>query len=55
LNLEGFALNKGEHLYEVFGIVVHNGTSKGGHYTAYTKRKEEWFYFSDSSFKPISW
>lgn len=50
-------------LYQLYGIVVHSGSMSGGHYVAYTRRRElpisdkasledirnEWHYFSDSS------
>lgn len=50
-------------LYQLYGIVVHSGSMSGGHYIAYTRRREQpisdkaslddikngWHYFSDSS------
>ncbi|GKT17842.1 hypothetical protein ADUPG1_011188, partial [Aduncisulcus paluster] len=42
--------------YELYSIMLHNGSAHGGHYTAYVKDlssgrrdKDSWFYFNDSS------
>ncbi|CAD8082977.1 unnamed protein product [Paramecium primaurelia] len=44
--------------YQLYGVVVHQGTMTGGHYVSYVKHKENnqdhWFYFSDSNFKEVS-
>lgn len=37
--------------YELFGVVNHYGNLNMGHYTAFVKREETWFYADDSSFK----
>ena len=44
--------NDSLYKYELFGVVVHEGTIDGGHYIAYTKRaqkngRDQWYYFSD--------
>lgn len=36
--MEGHCLNKGQYFYELYAMVVHSGTAKGGHYIAYTCR-----------------
>ena len=33
--------------YQLFGLVVHYGTTGGGHYAAYTKHKGVWRYIDD--------
>lgn len=37
--------------YGLFGVVNHYGNLSMGHYTAFVKRDEGWFYADDSSFK----
>jgi len=36
-------------------MTVHSGTARGGHYVAYTRRDQDWFYFSDDTIKIQSW
>jgi ubiquitin C-terminal hydrolase len=55
LEMEGHCLNPGVHRYEIYAMIIHNGTARGGHYTALSRRGEGWVYFSDSSFKQITW
>lgn len=55
LQLDGHCLNPGPHNYELYAMIVHSGTARGGHYTACSRRGEGWVYFSDSSFKTIPW
>ena len=43
IDLQGHCLNPGDHLYEIYSMIVHNGTARGGHYTAYSKRGENWY------------
>ena len=52
ITLSNVCLKKGLYRYELYAGVVHSGSSSGGHYVAYTKRNDEWVYFSDSHFKP---
>lgn len=49
-------LTKGEFVYELYSILIHNGGAFGGHYFAYIKNLEDglWHNFNDSSVKPIS-
>lgn len=56
-------INLNSVLYQLYGIVVHSGSMSGGHYVAYTRRRENpisdmsslddfksgWNYFSDST------
>ena len=43
-------LAEGEHVYELFSVMVHSGSSLGGHYYAYIKCFENyrWYDFDDS-------
>lgn len=43
-------LQEGEHVYELFSVMVHSGSSLGGHYYAYIKCFENcrWYDFDDS-------
>jgi len=40
-------------VYTLFGIVVHAGSLTNGHYIAYVKHGNSWFYFSDTTFKEV--
>ena len=51
ISLLNVLLKKGNYHYEIYAGVVHSGSSSGGHYVAYTKRNDEWIYFSDSHCK----
>ena len=44
-------LKEGNNVYELFSIVIHSGTAKGGHYYAYIKSFEdkEWYCFNDGN------
>jgi ubiquitin C-terminal hydrolase len=55
LQLEGHCINPGPHHYELYAMIIHSGTARGGHYTACSRRGEGWVYFSDSNFKTIPW
>jgi ubiquitin carboxyl-terminal hydrolase 16/45 len=55
LSLDGHCINKGSLAYELFAFVEHTGTARGGHYVAYSKRGNDWFYFSDGTVKGLSW
>ena len=48
-------LKCGEHVYELFAILIHSGGALGGHYYAYIKSFEdgEWYDFNDSSVSEI--
>lgn len=35
--------------YTLTGMVIHNGTAEGGHYTSYVKVGEKWYYFDDTN------
>ena len=55
LNISGHSITPGNHFYELYGVVEHSGTARGGHYVAYTRRGHFWYYFSDSQFYQTSW
>ncbi|EFC46926.1 peptidase C19 family ubiquitinyl hydrolase [Naegleria gruberi] len=42
-------------IYELFGVLVHSGTSSGGHYYAYIKSfsSDKWYNFNDSNVSEI--
>ncbi|XP_072233383.1 ubiquitin carboxyl-terminal hydrolase 15-like isoform X2 [Leuresthes tenuis] len=48
--------NAGPCLYDLIAVANHYGGMGGGHYTAYTKNKDDgkWFNFDDSSVSPAS-
>ena len=48
---------QGEHVYELYSVMVHSGGATGGHYYAYIKDVEtrDWYNFNDSSVTPITW
>ena len=54
LNLSGVVINSGVWKYNLYGVVVHQGGAGGGHYIAYTRRGNNWYYFSDSHFREVS-
>lgn len=45
-----------EHQYDLFGILVHSGTSFSGHYTAYLNPSlsNQWYQFNDSIVNQVS-
>ena len=57
LNLKNFlhpeSINNFEPNYELFAMCHHNGNSHGGHYTAYTKHKGQWYLKDDDVVKAI--
>jgi ubiquitin C-terminal hydrolase len=50
-DISGACINPGKWIYNLYGISVHQGSARGGHYIAYTRRYNSWYYFSDSSWK----
>ena len=40
--------------YEIISIISHSGSTNGGHYVNYSKRKDEWYLFNDSSVHKMS-
>jgi ubiquitin C-terminal hydrolase len=50
-----FNANDGsQSLYSLYGVVEHQGSFGGGHYVAYVRVREHWFYFSDTSIRRSS-
>ena len=39
--------------YKLTGIVVHNGTAQGGHYTSYIRRGDHWYLFNDTNVNEV--
>ncbi|MES2121937.1 MAG: ubiquitin carboxyl-terminal hydrolase family protein [Chlamydiota bacterium] len=56
LNLEGRFVQTGQDVsFRCNGFVVHSGTSLGGgHYVAYIKKGDTWWYCSDSTVREVS-
>ena len=48
-------IQRGQHVYELFSILIHSGSALGGHYYAYIKSFEDdkWYNFNDSSVRQI--
>uniref|UniRef100_A0A914Z6J4 USP domain-containing protein n=1 Tax=Panagrolaimus superbus TaxID=310955 RepID=A0A914Z6J4_9BILA len=48
-------LKKGPYVYELFAIMIHQGSATGGHYFAYIKNLEQsrWLCFNDTTVKAI--
>ncbi|KAI6184460.1 Ubiquitin carboxyl-terminal hydrolase [Aphelenchoides bicaudatus] len=44
-------LKNGPHIYQLFSVLIHQGSATGGHYFAYIKNldQQKWFCFNDSS------
>jgi len=40
--------------YKLYGIVSHSGGMGGGHYVAYVKNEQKWFYISDSHVSEVT-
>lgn len=38
-----------QNMYHLVSVVVHQGSSRGGHYIAYVRCKGQWYYTSDST------
>jgi len=44
-----------DYNYELYGAVQHSGSLRGGHYTCYVKKESgNWYYISDSYYKPVT-
>jgi ubiquitin C-terminal hydrolase len=54
MSLDGVSITPGEWMYRLYAVVVHQGSVSGGHYISYTRRGDNWYYFSDSHFKQTS-
>ena len=37
-----------QEVYLLYGVVVHYGSGKGGHYVSYVKVNSKWYYCDDS-------
>eukprot|EP01138_Halocafeteria_seosinensis_P004389 gb/GECG01004490.1/.p1 GENE.gb/GECG01004490.1/~~gb/GECG01004490.1/.p1 ORF type:complete len:855 (+),score=107.85 gb/GECG01004490.1/:1-2565(+) len=40
--------------YELQGLVVHSGGMKGGHYVAYIRTENQWYYLSDTTVRRVT-
>uniref|UniRef100_A0A0N4X087 USP domain-containing protein n=1 Tax=Haemonchus placei TaxID=6290 RepID=A0A0N4X087_HAEPC len=48
-------LKRGEYVYELFSVMVHQGSAAGGHYFAYIKNMDQdrWYCFNDTRVEPV--
>ena len=48
-------LKEGEHVYQLYSIMIHTGGAFGGHYYAYIKSFEDgkWYDFNDTTVTPL--
>ncbi|KAE8271742.1 hypothetical protein A4X09_0g592 [Tilletia walkeri] len=42
------------YVYDLFTVIVHEGSMNTGHYTNFSKRKDGWFRFNDDKISPAS-
>lgn len=54
LNLQEFTSENNPE-YELSSLINHRGGVGRGHYTAYIKKKSQWYFTNDSSVKPCTW
>uniref|UniRef100_A0A158P9L7 Ubiquitin carboxyl-terminal hydrolase 47 n=1 Tax=Angiostrongylus cantonensis TaxID=6313 RepID=A0A158P9L7_ANGCA len=49
-------LKRGEYVYELFSVMVHQGSAAGGHYFAHIKNMDQgqWYCFNDTRVEPVS-
>ena len=40
-----------EHMYELYGVIIHSGTATGGHYYSYIRERgtDDWFEYDDDT------
>ncbi len=46
--------NNAKGPYELIGIIMHSGNAVAGHYTAYVKSGNQWYYCNDSIIEPLN-
>ncbi|KAJ1369990.1 hypothetical protein KIN20_031615 [Parelaphostrongylus tenuis] len=48
-------LERGEYVYELFSVMVHQGSAAGGHYFAHIKNMDQgrWYCFNDTRVEPV--
>lgn len=56
IDMGKFTVDGTETIYELFGVIVHNGTVRGGHCHAFlrTNPNPQWYQFNDASVTPAS-
>lgn len=47
-------VKKEKLLYDLYAVTNHYGNLGFGHYTAFAKNNNEWFYYDDSSVRKVS-
>lgn len=48
-----FSHDRNDRKYELVAVVIHSGTTAGGHYFAYVKYGKNWFDCNDAVITPI--
>jgi ubiquitin C-terminal hydrolase len=48
------SLSTGHEHYSLASFIVHSGSAFAGHYTAYVKKNNQWYYCNDETITPIS-
>jgi len=46
-------LTNSEISYELYGVIVHEGTTENGHYIAHCKQENQWYAFNDENVSMI--
>jgi ubiquitin carboxyl-terminal hydrolase 4/11/15 len=49
----GHDASKGPLIYDLYAVSNHYGSLSFGHYTAYAKNGDQWYYYDDSSVKKV--
>lgn len=42
------------YIYDLFTTVLHEGTLTTGHYTNYSKYRDQWYFYDDDKVRPVS-
>ena len=50
-----FETTIGGKQYSLYGVVIHEGSANGGHYTGYVKNVNKWYLYNDSSITEFNW
>ena len=56
IDLSAFMVSPSETVptFELKAVINHYGTIVGGHYTAYRKHEDKWYYCDDTQVTPVS-
>jgi len=50
-----FETTIGGKQYSLYGVVIHEGSASGGHYTSYVKSLNKWYLYDDSRITEFNW